>query len=136
MSLYESTDTRSDSAVLADLGRNIAQHRLQRNLTQAELAKEAGVSKRTLIRLEQGESTQVTNMIRVLRALGLLGNLNALVPPPPPSPLEQLKSQRRRKRASSSGTDQDGAEPWTWGDEGAEYGDEDPDHDHDQEQRP
>lgn len=125
MSSYEPSDTRTDSAALTGLGRNIAQHRLQRNLTQAELAKEAGVSKRTLIRLEQGESIQVTNLIRVLRVLGLLRNLDELVPPPPPSPLEQFKGQRRRKRASSSGTDPAGAKPWAWGDEDSESGDQD-----------
>lgn len=35
---------------------------------------------RTFVRLEGSESTQVTNLIRALRALGLLTNLDALVP--------------------------------------------------------
>jgi transcriptional regulator with XRE-family HTH domain len=69
-----------DTAVLTDLGARLAHLRLQRNLTQEELAHEAGVSKRTVIRLESGESTQLTNLIRVVRALGLLGNLDAFVP--------------------------------------------------------
>ncbi len=38
------------------LGKRIAKHRLDRNDTQAELAKEAGVSKRPLIRMESGGS--------------------------------------------------------------------------------
>lgn len=117
----------TDSAVLAGLGERVARTRLQRNLTQAILAEEAGVSKRTLVRLEAGESTQLTNLIRILRALGLLGNLEALVPPPVPSPLEELRSQtRRRKRASgrieSAGGEAGGpgggfaGKEWTWGD--------------------
>jgi len=111
----------TDTAVLAALGERIAQHRLQRNWTQAELSKEAGVSKRTLIRLEGGESTQLTNLIRVLRALGLLANIDELVPPPTPSPLELLRSKKkRRKRASgrSKPISNEESEEWTWGDDG------------------
>ena len=113
----------TDSAILASLGRRIAETRLARDLTQAELAKEAGVSKRTLIRLEGGESTQLTNLIRVLRALGLTGNLDALVPSPAPSPLKQLQSEeKQRKRASgrsgaTGATPSEGDEAWTWGDD-------------------
>lgn len=110
----------TDAAALAALGERIARYRLRQNWTQAELAKEAGVSRRTLIRLEGGESTQLTNLIRVLRALGLLANIDDLVPPPTPSPLELLRSKKKqRKRASGrSEPDRDeGKEPWTWSDE-------------------
>jgi transcriptional regulator with XRE-family HTH domain len=106
----------TDPAVLAEIGQRLAQHRLERNLTQAELAKEAGVSKRTLIRLEGGESTQLTNLIRILRALDLLDNLDALIPPPVPSPIEQLRSEgKRRKRASRKPDAPATDEEWTWG---------------------
>lgn len=108
----------TDPAVLAELGQRLAQHRLSQNLTQAQLAEEAGVSKRTLVRLEAGESTQLTNLIRIVRALGLLGNLDAFVPPPVPSPIEQLKREgKKRKRASPRS---DSSEPeigWAWGDD-------------------
>lgn len=109
----------TDSAVLATLGDRIARYRLDRNLTQAELAREAGVSKRTLARLEGGESTQLTNLIRIIRALGLVGNLDAFVPPPTPSPIEQLRSRGKpRKRASSRRGKVERNDDWTWGDVG------------------
>lgn len=109
----------TDSAILARLGERIAQRRIERDLTQPQLAREAGISKRTLVRLEGGESTQLTSLIRVLRALGLLENLDRLVPPPAASPLEQLKAQeKRRKRASGKGAVAPETDPeWTWGDE-------------------
>ena len=72
----------TDRKILGEVGDRLARHRLGRNLTQAQLAREAGVSKRTVIRLENGESSQLTNLVRVLRALSLLGNLDALVPAP------------------------------------------------------
>ena len=83
----------TERTVLSDVGDRLARHRLDLNLTQAQLAREAGVSKRTVVRLEHGDSTQLTNLVRVLRALGLLANFNALVPPPLTSPLAQLESE-------------------------------------------
>jgi transcriptional regulator with XRE-family HTH domain len=107
----------TDSRVLAELGDRLARHRLNRNLTQEQLAREAGVSKRTIVRLEHGDSSQLSNLIRVLRALGLLGHLDALIPAPLASPVEALKSkaqERRRASPPSSKKPKPGAE-WTWG---------------------
>jgi len=107
-----SKEKPTDAAVLLQLGERIAQRRLALNRTQRELAKEAGVSPRTLARLEAGASTQLTNLIRVLRALDLLRNMDALVPAPTASPLAQLRAQRlertERSRASRRGRTRDG----------------------------
>lgn len=107
----------TDAAVLAELGERLAARRLERNQTQAELAEEAGVSRRTLGRIEAGESTQLTNLVRVVRALGLLAALDELLPPPTPSPLAQLRGQTRpRRRASPRGSDTAPEPGWTWAD--------------------
>ncbi len=91
----------------------------ERNLTQAELARESGVSRSTVARLEQGESTQATNLIRILRVLDLLPNLEALIPEPGVSPLQQLKLRgKSRQRASRASDGEVQEEPWSWGDEG------------------
>ena len=108
----------TDAAALSELGSRLARYRLQRNMTQAELAREAGVSPSTIARLEGGESTQLTNLIRVVRALDLLGNLDVFVPPPAPNPIELLEMQGRQRQRASSRAKEDGAasdEPWTWG---------------------
>ena len=111
-------ENMTDLAVLARLGDRLTRHRLARNLTQAQLAREAGVSKRTLLRIEGGESTQFTNLIRVIRALGLLGNLDAFVPAPTPSPMEQLHLRgKSRKRATPRRAEVEPNDKWTWGDE-------------------
>ncbi|MEY4641052.1 MAG: hypothetical protein RLZZ227_1046 [Pseudomonadota bacterium] len=108
------SSTLSDTSVLLELGQRLAQLRLNRNLTQQALAREAGISLRTLHRIESGEPSQTANLVRLLRALGLLDNLEALVPEAPASPMQQLKLKGKvRQRASSTGS-ATVSEPWTW----------------------
>ena len=108
----------SDDVTLKELGSRIARYRLNRNLTQNALAKEAGVSKRTVHRIEHGHSTQATNLIRILRALRLLENLEALIPEPAISPVQQAKMHgKERKRASSGSNKAEQKIPWSWGDD-------------------
>lgn len=112
------TNLLSDEALLVELGERLTRTRLNRNTTQAGLADEAGVSKRTVERLEAGASTQLSNLVRILRALDLLGNFELVVPEPTPSPLAQLKLQgRQRVRASSKPEDADDSGTWEWGDD-------------------
>jgi transcriptional regulator with XRE-family HTH domain len=105
--------------VLAELGGRLARIRLERNLTQAQLAEQAGVSKRTVERLEAGAvATQLSGFIRVCRVLGVLERLDTLVPEPMPSPVEQLKLRgRQRRRASTVNTVKSSSKKWQWGDE-------------------
>lgn len=108
------SQTLSDTAVLQEVGARLAQYRLNRNLTQQALAREAGVSLRTLNRIECGEPSQTANMLRVLRVLGLLTNLGLLVPEPPVSPIQQLKLKGKVRQRASSAAPARVAEPWSW----------------------
>ena len=106
----------TDQAILSEIGERLARSRLSRNLTQAGLALEAGVSKRTIERMESGESVQLTSFVRILRSLGLAERLETLVPELEASPMQQLKRQgKERRRASSSKKSAQPASPWTWG---------------------
>ncbi len=104
----------TDTAVLQELGDRLAQYRLNRNLTQEALAREAGISLRTLNRIECGEPSQTANVLRVLRVLGLLDNLEALVPEAPVSPMQQLKLKGKVRQRASSTANPQAAEPWVW----------------------
>ena len=77
--------------------------RLQRNVTQQELATEAGVSRPTVQGIEEGRPSQLVSVIRVLRALGIPDGLEQLVPEPGPSPIEMLEMQgEERQRAGGA----------------------------------
>jgi|SRR5947209_9424708 len=116
------SNDNTDAAVLGELGERLARTRLERNLTQEQLARQAGVSPVTVLRLERGEEAKLTSLIRILRALGALDALDRLIPEPTPSPIELVKLHgRRRQRASGAqaGHEAIGDEPgpWRWGDE-------------------
>lgn len=90
----------SGKAALMLLGSRVQRERLNRNLTQAELAARAGIGTRTVRYLEAGRQTTVETLIRILRALGKLDALDALLPEPGLSPLQLAKLKgRERKRA-------------------------------------
>lgn len=111
-------DFSTDGAVLVELGRRMAAVRVARQLTQAQLAFEAGVSKRTVERLENGTSVQLDNFIRCLRALGLLSALQGFVPDATDNPILLVRRQgkpRQRVRATLREPPPKGG--WTWGDE-------------------
>lgn len=108
----------SDDTILQELGQRIARHRLNKNITQDKLAKEAGVSKQTIHRIEHGSSVQASNLIRVLRTLKLIGNMDVLVPNPPASPIQKLMLQgKTRQRASLNKQNSKKSGRWVWGDE-------------------
>jgi transcriptional regulator with XRE-family HTH domain len=108
--------TVTDEGILRALGKRLTGARLERNLTQAALAEQAGVSKRTVERLESGEvATQLSGFVRVCRVLGLVERFDALVPEATPSPIAQLKLQgRNRKRASGKKPVVSTPKNWTW----------------------
>lgn len=93
----------TDSVILAETGRRLARCRLNAGLTQSALAFEAGISKRTLERIEAGESVQLAKFVRLLRALGLVENLTALVPPDEPGPMDLLRMKGKRRQRAPSG---------------------------------
>jgi transcriptional regulator with XRE-family HTH domain len=115
------TSDLTDMAVLQEVGERLERRRIDVGLTQAQLAEEAGISKRTLERIEAGHSTDFVMLLRVLRVLKLLDELDQLVPDLPQSPLTLLKGRgRARKRVRHSRWRPDGtaapkpAPPWKW----------------------
>ena len=107
-----------DQVVLQEIGERISEHRLQMNLTQRDLAAQAGVSLSTLVRLEDGNGVNMVNLVRILRVLGLLENLEIVLPRPAASPVALLE-RKGKKRLRASGTRKQSGPPenWVWGDE-------------------
>ncbi len=112
------TQQATDESILSELGGRLARIRLERNLTQAQLAGQAGVSKRTVERMESGSvATQLSGFIRLCRVLGIVDRFEMLVPETPPSPVEQLKLRGRRRQRASGTREKAPSKTWHWGDE-------------------
>ncbi len=117
MATMNISDLLTDDAVLAELGRRIAARRIEMQLTQAMVAEQAGIAKRTLERMEAGHSSQLSSLIRVLRVLKALSGLEALIPASGPRPMDLLQRKgKARQRASRKAGEQPKAEPWSWDD--------------------
>ena len=100
------------------LCRQLEAIRLDRDITQAELAQEAGVSTRTIRRLEKGEGTSLETFLRVLKALKLASRLETLLPSLDIQPIQRVnQTMKVRERASGKRKKTSDNEPWTWGDE-------------------
>ena len=57
------------------IGEDLATWRRLRRLTAAQVADRAGISRYTVMRLENGEGATMENLLRVARALGVLDQL-------------------------------------------------------------
>lgn len=118
MSLSIDYALANSEQIVRDLGARLERIRLSRNLTQAELADEAGVSKRTIMRLERGVGPTLDTFIRVLLALGMSSNLAALLPDADVRPMERVLNRgRERQRARRATPKAKPATPFRWGDE-------------------
>ena len=63
------------------IGEELATWRRLRRLTAAQVADRAGISRHTVMRLENGEGASLENVLRVARALGVLDSLVAALDP-------------------------------------------------------
>jgi transcriptional regulator with XRE-family HTH domain len=101
-----------------EIGLRIAQKRLEQGITQVDVAKQAGVGKRTIERIEAGFDIKLTTLVRILRVLNLSNNLNELIPERIISPIDVLKNQKEQpKRATKRQNLINPKRTWKWGDE-------------------
>ena len=108
----------SDDDIMVELGQRVVQARINLGYSQETLAEQAGIAKRTIERLEDGMQVQSRSLIRVLRVLGQLDNLDLMIPSTEISPMQALKQKKAaRKRVSSPRKQSDADKSWTWGDQ-------------------
>lgn len=112
--------TASSEAIIEALQQRLEEIRLSRNIAQADLAEEAGVSRSTLTRLSDGKPVSLDSFIRVMQALRLTDHLAALLPDPNVRPVDRVRldgAERQRASGKRAQTDE-----WSWGDEAEDDG--------------
>ena len=106
----------NNSAVLIELGVRIKRNRIDMQLSQQDFAAKAGISTRTLSAAENGEDIRLSNLIRILRTLGCLENIDLLLPELAFDPEAYRTLGRERKRISKSNKNRNKIK-WKWEDE-------------------
>lgn len=106
---------------LSRIGARIAGIRLSRNLTQEQLGDLSGSSRNTIRRLEAGEAVSMETFLRVLAALELETDFDAMLPDPSVRPVDRVRlqgSERQRARPEKGAPAK--ASAWAWGEESDE----------------
>lgn len=107
----------SEVYVLKEIGERLADYRIHVPMTQKELSEKTGLSVHTIVNIESGKSVQITNMLKILGALGLMQNLEVLVPPVGLRPSEVFQIGKKRERATSPKYRPKKNPDFVWGDE-------------------
>ena len=102
----------STAAALAEeIGDRLKQARLNRDLTQSEVAELAGIARKTVLNAEKGK-VQLDIMIALLMALDLTQQIDLFFPKQEIYPLQLVKLQgKKRQRASGQRSNNDAETP-------------------------
>lgn len=99
MQFYEMTNNQ----ILKEIGSRIKRKRLNKNMSQEDLASRSGLSRRTISLAESNGCVGLKVIICILRVFKSLEDIDLLFPEESLSPIELLKLRgSARKRASSS----------------------------------
>lgn len=105
----------SSKAIIQLLGERVKAYRIEYPMTQKELADKSGVSIRSIQNFEHGEDIQLSNLIKITKALGLGDNLLMLVPDVSKKPSMYLEQTKKKFRVRKPIKQEDTA--FKWGDE-------------------
>lgn len=68
----------TEQEIMGEIGERLKKLRLQYNLTQKEMAVEVGLSVSTISLIEQGKSTTVESLVRILTRLNRIKELESV----------------------------------------------------------
>ena len=108
----------SDSQIEAELGKRLKRRRVDLRLNQTELAERAGVGRRTITAVENGQGCSLGTLISLLRALDGLNDLGLLLPIPEISPIAETSTRmKERIYPYKARKKKDAPNEWKWNDE-------------------
>lgn len=95
-------DFLTTTEVLTVVGQRLRQRRLERSLLADDLAKHAGVNRKTILALESGADIKLSSLIKILRSMNMLGLLEVAIPDRLPTGAGLVNGTYPRVRASHS----------------------------------
>ena len=106
-------ENMSPAAIATELGERLKQARLNANMTQIEVAEQAGVTRKAVLYAEKGK-VQLEVLIAIMGALNLTSQLNNFLPIQEISPLQLAKLQGRKRQRASGQRNVEKQEPAQW----------------------
>jgi len=91
--------------ITQELGARLKQARLNRNVTQAALAKLTGLSRKKVMQAEAGQADLET-IAKMLQAMGMADKLESFIPIVPISPIQLSKLAGKKRQRASGGPEQ------------------------------
>ena len=105
------SDLTPEAEVLKELGARLARIRKQQGFSQTELAEEAGLGVATLRRIEAGQDSQMASWLKLLKTLGMVSAIEALLHEEVRSPMAEARAEAGRRKITNT------AGGLVWGDE-------------------
>ena len=94
-------EAKSNAEIISELGVRFKEYRLFRNLTQKEVAEQAGVSIFTISQFEKGMAHNIGfgTILSLLRCIGFLEDVEKILPPLPllPSQIKLLAKEKKKR---------------------------------------
>lgn len=106
-------EDKTAGAIAAELGERLKQARLNTDMTQAEVAGQAGVSRKAVLNAEKGKA-QLETFIAIMVALKLTEQLNNFLPVQEIFPIQLAKLQGRKRQRASGQRSASSQEPAEW----------------------
>lgn len=90
--------------VVRNLGLRFRDYRMRLDMTRKEVSLAAGIGMTTLYKFESGNMCDISfrTLMRLLRAIGMSQNWEALLPELPESPYLYLANDKKRQRVKHS----------------------------------
>jgi putative transcriptional regulator len=103
----------SAKTISEEIGERLKQARLNADQTQAEVAKFANLSRKTVVNAEQG-NVKLENLVSIMMVLHLTPNLDVFLPKQEVSPIElsKLHGKRRQRASGTRGLDRTNRSDW------------------------
>ena len=102
----------SNTAIIGLIGKYVKQQRLDKNITQEQVAEDAGVNRWTVGKIERGDSITLLSLIQILRALDLLNVFEKFQYERKISPIEMVKFESTKIRARGKNTTDKDKSEW------------------------
>lgn len=105
--------------IISALCERVKEIRLARNISQLQLSKDAGVSRATIERMENGADISLGTFVRILIALDVQSGLQIALPDMSIRPVERVQMMgKERKRSFPRKKKTNKNKPWIWNEKG------------------